>query len=811
MSHVSCHMKYNLLFEAAALENKIPLHFIKLAKQISLALFIFAAISYVLLDNNMTFGTALILLSIYLTILAWWRFLNYFKTKKPEILPPNPSVISEPLKYIDFETAKLFINSPDFFPETLLITAFDADFGNFFLSRLGFSKNDIIPRLKIQTRQPSDIINKNSTESVVRAASIFAQKTGKNFLDIGDIFITSGLLSPEFKNFLNEEKIEISDLANLTHWYFVNREHYQKKMLANFLNNSPSIGTTWAYAFTPLLNKFSEPIKTGSSEEEYLHFIGHKKEILLLEEALLKSAEANALLVGEPGVGKMTIIKGLARRIERGRVPGVLAYKKVTKLNLELLFGQKTFGDTAGLLSSVLRETEWAGNIILIIDDIHNYLSPKSQTNISEILIPFLKSTSLKIIGLTDPYGFEKSALENNAILNLFEKIEVPEPDENGVFKILEDVASHKERRHGLFVTYGAVKKIYELSDQYLAASPFPEKAVNFLEDSFVYVKMLKTAKTVLPEHIEAVLERKIRLPIGEIEKEEKRKLLNMEDELHKRIVDQEEGIRVLADALRRSRTGLAATNKPIGTFLFLGPTGVGKTETAKALAEFYFENEERMLRFDMAEYQKKDDIYRLIGNPDTREPGAMAAEVRANPFSLVLLDEIEKANSDILNLFLRVFDEGKFTDAFGKRVDFRNTIIIGTSNAGAEFIRESLMSGMPYKELQKTLTDKLLRDEIFKPEFINRFDTVIIFKPLSLEETKKIAVLMLKKLGERIEKQGFKFEITEETILRMAESAKNNVFGARELRRAIQDTIESPLAKNMLEGKYKKGEVIKI
>lgn len=804
-------LETKLLFEAAKLENLVSIRLINLAQKILLALFFLSALFFVLKKENYSLGTTLVISSLLLLVTAWHKFLLFFKAKTRKVLPQETTILSHPLEYIDFETAKLFIKTLDFFPETLLITIFNEKFGKFLATRLGISLKNLLPRLKSHLGVNSDIINKNSAESIVQTAFTLAQKTGKKYLDISDIFLTAALLSQEFKNFLNEEKIEITDIANISNWYFVNKEHFEKTGWAKTIQNGPAIGTTWAYAFTPLLNKFSEPVKTGASEEEYLHYIGHKNEIILLEEALLKSHEANALLVGEPGVGKITIVKGLARRIERGQVPGVIAYKKVMKLNLELVFGQKTFGDTAGLLSSVLREAEWAGNIILVIDDIHNYLSAKSQTNVSEILVPFLKSTSIKIIGITDPYGFENSALENNVIINLFEKIDVKEPNQTNVYNILEDIASHKEKKYGIFVTYGAIKKIYDLSEQYLTTSPFPEKAINFLEDAFVYVKSQKDTKVVLPEHIETILERKIRLPVGDIEKEEKNKLLNLEMEMHKRVVDQEEGIKVLAEALRRSRTGLTATNKPIGTFLFLGPTGVGKTETAKALAEFYFGHEEKMIRFDMTEYQKKEDIYRLIGNPDTREPGALATQVRANPFSLLLLDEIEKANSDILNLFLRVFDEGKLTDAFGKRVDFRNTIIIGTSNAGAEFIRQSLIEKVSYEKLQKMLADKLLRDQIFKPEFINRFDAVVVFKPLEFEETKKIAELMLRKLGERIEKQGFKFEISEETVMRLAENVKNSVFGARELRRTIQDTIESPLAKELLEGKYKKGEIIKI
>ena len=802
-------MNSRLLFEASRFESKIPLetvHRIFLALAL-LTFLLFSASVYK--ESRILFGITLIVLSPTLVALLWMRFLRFFWRLKPAPLPPDASRITDPFSHVDFEMAKLFASVPDFFPETLIIALFDLPFGVFFLSRLGYKKTDIVPRLTASVHQPSDIGTMNSAEAVIRAASSMSLKRGHDTLDMGNVFMTLALLSPEFKNFLNEEKIEIKDLDHLSHWYSLSREHAARKGITWSLKNSPPIGTDWAYAYTPLLDKYSEAVKTGVSEEEHLHFLGHNKEILLLIESLLKKSESNAILVGEPGVGKHTIVQGVARMIGRGQA-GPLSFMRVVKLNLELVFGQKSFGDTTGLLTSVLREAEYAGNIILVIDDIHNYLTPLSKTNISEILVPILKSTATKVIGMTDSYGYQRSALENQVIMNLFEKIDVLEPDEKRIFEILTDVASHKERRHNLFITYPAIHKIFELSDQYLTTSPFPEKAINFLEDTCVFVETLGE-KTVTAEYAEKVLERKIGLPVGNIEKEEKGKLLSLENELHKRIIDQEEGIAVLSDAMRRSRSGLGSREKPIGSFLFLGPTGVGKTETAKALSEFYFGDEERMIRFDMSEYQKRSDVYRLIGNPDSREPGQMATKVRENPFSLLLLDEIEKAHRDILNLFLRVLDEGKFTDAFGKRVDFRNTIIIGTSNAGAEFIRQSLVSGVPYEELKKNLVDSLLRDGLFKPEFINRFDAVVIFKPLSKTELVMIARLMLTSLGKRIEKQGFRFELSEETLDGLAEATEKSVFGARELRRIIQDTIESPLAKDLLEGRYEKGETIRI
>lgn len=751
----------------------------------------------------------LISFSLYMFFEAWRRLVVFFKERQITPLPPDASkYVTDPLSYCDFETFKLLLKTRADYPEEIILAILDSDFGKFFLERLQLEKNRVAAKLKSAKLEPSDIIKNSSADSILAAALKLAEKSGHSVINIGDLFLASCSLSPLFKDLLYEYKLDAKDIDYTAHWYYVTKEHGPKSLIWR-LNNSDGIGKDWAYAYTPLLDKFSEPVKTGGSEETFLHYLGHKQEILRLEEALSKSAEANAVLVGEAGVGKMTIVEGFARMSSRGRAPRMLNYKRVLKLNLELLFGQKSFGDTIGLLHSILREAEWAGNLILVIDEIQNYILPQSQTNVSEILVPFLKSTKVKMIGITDSSGFARGVLENPAMANLFEKIEVPEPDEKTTMRILMDVASHKENYYSLKVSYPAIEKIYELGDQFMTETPFPEKGINLLEDAFVYARSLAGIKIITGEHVERVLERKIHLPVGEMEAEESRVLANLENELHKRLINQEQAVSAVSNALRRSRTGLAATGKPIGSFLFLGPTGVGKTETAKALAEIYFGDEKRMVRFDMSEYQKTEDLDRIIGSPKTRTPGDMAREIRENPFSLLLLDEIEKAHKDILNLFLQVLDEGRFTDAFGKRVDFRNTIIIATSNAGAEFIRESLNQGMPYSELQKKLVDKVLKDGFFRPEFVNRFDEVIVFKPLNFEELVRVSRLIILKLGQRLEKQGFRFKISDDTLKRLAKAAEGSVFGARELRRQVQDTIESPLAKDILGKKYKKGETI--
>jgi len=317
--------------------------------------------------------------------------------------------------------------------------------------------------------------------------------------------------------------------------------------------------------------------------------------------------------------------------------------------------------------------------------------------------------------------------------------------------------------------------------------------------------------RLLLQEDVQYIVSGKIEIPLGELQTEEKEKLKNLEKIMHQRVVNQEEAISGLCEAMRRARAGVSGGKKPIGTFLFLGPTGVGKTETTKALAEAYFCSEKRMIRLDMSEYQQLDSINRLIGSPDGKEQGFLITAIRNDPFSLVLLDEIEKAHQNILNLFLQVLDEGRLTDSSGRTVSFLNTIIVGTSNAGAEFIREAVLAGKGQAALKTELLDKIQRDNIFRPEFLNRFDEISVFCPLSKDHLKKIAELMLNSLNKRLSSQGLGVLISPELLDKLVELGNNPFFGAREIRRVVQDRVENFVAKKIINGETKRGDLISI
>jgi ATP-dependent Clp protease ATP-binding subunit ClpC len=375
---------------------------------------------------------------------------------------------------------------------------------------------------------------------------------------------------------------------------------------------------------------------------------------------------------------------------------------------------------------------------------------------------------------------------------------------------LLENLALILEQKYKIFVSYTAIISIFSFSDRYFPNIPFPKKALNILDEVMVYVSTIPKQKIVLDSHVAKIVSKKTEMPVGELELKEREILLNLEELIHKRIINQAEAVKGISTALRRARAGMAVRKRPMGTFLFLGPTGVGKTETSKALAEIYFGSESRMIRIDMSEFQDVADISRLIGS--VTEQGLLTTQVRENPFSLILLDEIEKAHPNILNLFLQILDEGHLTDGQGRKINFKNSIIIATSNAGYKIILGALKEKIKWSGVKEKLLDFLFEKGMFRPEFINRFDSVVIFRPLSKENLLDISELMLQKLKKNLKKEkGIEFIITQLLKEKIVELSYDPKFGAREMRRVIQDKVENILASAILKEELKRGDRVEI
>lgn len=374
---------------------------------------------------------------------------------------------------------------------------------------------------------------------------------------------------------------------------------------------------------------------------------------------------------------------------------------------------------------------------------------------------------------------------------------------------VLENLTPVLEKRYKLFVSYPALREIISLSKRFMSSLTFPKKAIDLLDETMIYAKKVAKENVVLPKHVAKVIKDKTQVPVGEMDVKEKAILLNLENLIHERIINQEQAVKEVASALRRARAEVQVRSAPMGNFLFLGPTGVGKTETSKALAAIYFGSESKMIRLDMSEFQDTKDIPRLIGSPG--EEGYLTTKVRENPFSIILLDEVEKAHPNILNLFLQVLDEGFLTDGLGRKVDFKSSIIIATSNAGYQIILQVLAEKTDWSAVKKKLLDYVFEKAIFRPEFINRFDAVVVFSPLSKEHLLKIAELMLQKLKKNMEQKGIKFLITSPLKEKIVELSYDITFGAREMKRVIQDRVEDILAQALLSGALKRGNTVEI
>ncbi len=653
-------------------------------------------------------------------------------------------------------------------------------------------------------------------EKIIFEALKIAKYRKKERIGVGDILISLAGFSLFFKKFLILNDLKREDIENLVNWY----EKIEEKLAESRrfweyqnLMKKGSIAKDWAAGYSITLDKFSRDLREKFKKGGFREIVGHKKEIRQVERILEKEEINNVLLVGEPGTGRGSIVQAVAQRAFLGKSSPHINYKRFLNFDLGLLAAEvSSFEEAESTLELCFNQAVAAGNIVLIIEEIQNFFpeTPRPGTiNISGVLSRYLPLSSFQIIALTTYQGLHTILEKNPSLLNLFEKVEVSEISEKETLELLENFLPFFEKKYKKFVEYKTLREILRLSSRYIGDVPFPEKAFRLLDEALSFLKVFTKSPVLKPEHIKKVISEKVEIPLEELEEKEKEILLNLEELIHQRIINQENAVREISDALRRARAEVKIKSGPIGTFLFLGPTGVGKTETSKALAKIYFGSEKRMIRLDMSEFQEIKDIKRLLGAPG--EEGLLITPVRENPFSLILLDEIEKAHPNILNLFLQIFDEGWVTAGDGRKVDFKNAIIIATSNAGAEVIRQEIKERKKIEIVKDDLLDYLLKERIFRPEFINRFDSVIVFKPLSKTNLLAISQLMLSKLVENLKDKGINLEITEELKEKIVELSYSPEFGAREMARIIQDKVENILARAILSGKIKRGNKVEI
>ena len=682
---------------------------------------------------------------------------------------------------------------------------------NFIFSRLLLDLNQIKKRLKQELKSAGSI----GFHDIIINSLIVAKNRDHERIEIGDILSALAKTDPVFKKILIENDLKEEDIDNLTLW--LDKIEKKEDRLKGFwseenLAKKGTLARQWTAGYTLILDRHSKDL-TSIIRKRDIEFVGHEQEIRAMERILSRGEINNVLVIGDSGTGKRSMVQALAKKSLLGSSVASVNYKRFMELDLSTLLAQvDNLDEIETALDELFKEVVFAGNIILIIDDIHNYIGQTSRpgiVDISGVIAPYLRMPQFQIIGITNYEGLHRYIEKNSSILSLFGKVEVAGISQQETLTLLEYLTFNLERKHKIFVSYPALREIISLTEKYLPSLHFPEKAIDILDETAVYVANLTKEKIVLPKHVAKIVTEKTEIPVGEIETKEKEILLNLEELIHQRIINQEEAVKEVSTALRRARSEITVRKGPMGAFLFLGPTGVGKTETSKALAHFYFGSEAKMIRLDMSEFQDVKDIPRLIGSEN--ETGLLTTPVRENPFSIVLLDEIEKANSNILNLFLQVLDEGHLTDGFGRKISFKNTIIIATSNAGYQIILETLKNKKPWSEVKQKLLDCLFEERTFRPEFINRFDGVVLFSPLSKENLLDISQLMLSNLKENLKEKGIELVITQELKEKIVELGYSPVFGARQMRRVIQDKVENVLASALLAGKIGKGSHVSI
>ena len=637
-----------------------------------------------------------------------------------------------------------------------------------------------------------------------------------------------------------------------------------------------------SYNSTPTLNQYGSDLTKKAREGKLDPVIGRKDEIERVIQILSRRTKNNPCLIGEPGVGKTAIAEGLAEKIIAGDVPEMLKNKRVVSIDISgMVAGAKYRGDFEERIKKSLEEVKKAGDVILFIDEIHTIVgagSAEGAVDAANILKPLLARGEIQVVGATTTNEYRKYIEKDAALERRFSPVMVAEPSEEDTIKILEGLRDKYEAHHNVKITDEAIKSAVELSSRYVNDRYLPDKAIDLIDEAASKVRMqtftkpdsirkleeeiekvdkekeeaiatqnfekaaklrddekaskqklqeaqkkwkdsnTKKVMTLNSENIAQVIATWTGIPVAKITETENEKLRHLEENLHKRVVGQDEAVSAVAKAIRRGRVGLTDPNRPTGSFLFLGPTGVGKTELAKALAEAMFGNENSMIRVDMSEFMEPHSVAKLIGAPPGYvgydEGGQLTEKVRRKPYSVILFDEVEKAHPDVMNMLLQILEDGRLTDSQGRTVNFKNTIIIMTSNIGARLITDKNKLGFSgennideskkqdYENTKKEVMAELKKQ--FRPELLNRIDDIIVFHKLEDEDVKKIIDIMLSQVTKRLEAQNIKIEITEPVKDLIAKKGVDNNYGARPLRRAIQNMLEDKIAEAILDGKVK-------
>lgn len=681
--------------------------------------------------------------------------------------------------------------------EDVTVDFFRTHTGTLVLSRAGIPFNEYV---KFET---------NKKNKLPKRALLFVIKD--NTLDLTDFLLALTRADKELSDFLFSFGIQNKELSGIASWIEelayskISKERWWGK---DKLSRFTSFGRDWSYGQIYTLKKYERPLSSGLNYEHKIHSSYGVKELQDLELTLSKNRDANVLLVGDDEVGKLEIIENLSNLIETGSAVAKLQYSRVIVLDTDRF--------TASNSSKASFEKEFinmmveainAGNIILVIDDLPTLMDSSESigVNLPALIEEYLATPNLQVVALTDNTRFHEKIERNTVLTERFEIILIKEIDESNTIKVLQNEVVRYERA-GMFFTYGSLVAIVDGAERYFPDGVMPDKAIDLLSE--IVPQLASKGKHIVEKtDIYELIQEKTGIPVSGVSKAEKDKLLHLEEILHKQIVGQDEAVKTISNAVRRARSGITNPNRPLGSFLFLGPTGVGKTETTKALANVFFGEKAHILRLDMSEYSGIDALEKLIGSFESKQSGVLSTMIRENQYGVLLLDEFEKTTKEVMNLFLQILDEGFFSDMAGKKVMARNLIVIATSNAGSDMIWNSVQNKEDLTKIKDNIIDSIIKDGVFKPELLNRFDGVILFHPLNDIHLRKIGELMLAKLHDRLKEQGVDLVINEDLINYVVEFGTDPKFGARPMNRAIQEKVEEVVARKLIEGTIVKGQ----
>ncbi len=622
-----------------------------------------------------------------------------------------------------------------------------------------------------------------------------------------DIFEAAFAKDPFLAELLLDAGVDAHDFANAVAWIRVNellRERYRRFREQAAFKPTDTMDRAMTAVATHALDAVSEDWTAAAVQGHLPLLVGRDREMKELLRAM-EGGRQSVVLVGSHGVGKDALLAGLAERMVEERVPKSLQDKRLVRLSIPHLVAGGTSAELQERFLAVLYDVAKARNVVLILPDADQLLD---VPELVPILVDFLNRGITFAVATCSPEAYA-ARFERSLLGRGFQQVVVDEPETDQAIRILESRVGFIERLSGALFTYGAVKQAVALSDRYMHERFLPEKAIELAEETANDVVAKKGKDSVVTaEDVAAVVAEKTKIPVTQVAEGERDTLLHLEERMRGRVIGQEEAVKAVSSALRRARTDLRSDHRPIANFLFLGPTGVGKTELAKTVAEAYFGSEAAMLRFDMSEYQRPDSVARLIGTPGNGQGGLLTEAVRRTPFAIILLDELEKAHPDVLNLFLQVFDDGRLTDAAGRTADFTNAVIVATSNAGADYVQDAVGQGTPLEQIRTHLMEQELRGT-YRPEFLNRFDGVIVFRPLSREDVGAIAEIMIRQVASRLDPRGIRFRAEHDAVAELADRGYDPKFGARPLRRVIQEEVENAIANALLEGKVKRRDTI--